>query len=92
MLSEERSCSFSEHLQCGSCHSGFNFTDNDFYHNGQEISEEDLGRIRITHQPEDEGKFRVPTLRNIALTAPYMHDGKFATLEDVLDHYNTQAV
>ena len=80
---------FSERLQCGSCHTGFNFTDNDFHHNGQEISEEDLGRIRITHQSEDEGKFRVPTLRNIALTAPYMHDGKFATLEDVLNHYNT---
>lgn len=83
---------FSDRLQCSSCHSGFNFTDNSFQHNGLYKTHEDLGRMRITHQPEDEGKFRVPTLRNVALTAPYMHDGSLATLHDVLEHYNSGGV
>jgi cytochrome c peroxidase len=43
----------------------------------------------ITGDPSDVGKFRVPTLRNIMLTAPYMHDGRFRTMEEVLEHYNT---
>lgn len=43
----------------------------------------------VTHNPKNMGRFRVPTLRNVALTAPYMHDGSVATLEDVLDHYAT---
>lgn len=47
----------------------------------------DAGLIEISHQVQDRGKFRVPTLRNIAITAPYMHDGSLATLEDVIDHY-----
>jgi cytochrome c peroxidase len=47
----------------------------------------DHGLIEVTHRAADMGKFRVPTLRNVALTAPYMHDGSLATLEDVLDHY-----
>jgi len=49
--------------------------------------ETDRGLIETTHRPEDMGKFRVPTLRNIALTAPYMHDGSMATLSEVIDHY-----
>jgi cytochrome c peroxidase len=48
----------------------------------------DRGLIDVTHRAADMGKFRVPTLRNVALTAPYMHDGSLATLEDVLEHYN----
>ncbi len=47
----------------------------------------DQGLIEVTHHAHDMGKFRVPTLRNVALTAPYMHDGSLATLEEVLDHY-----
>jgi cytochrome c peroxidase len=47
----------------------------------------DSGLTAVTHHPQDDGKFRVPTLRNVAMTAPYMHDGSLATLEDVLDHY-----
>ena len=46
------------------------------------------GRFRISGDINDKGKFRSPTLRNIELTAPYMHDGRFATLEEVIDHYN----
>ena len=48
----------------------------------------DIGRESVTLNPADKGKFKVPTLRNIELTAPYMHDGRFATLEEVIDHYN----
>jgi cytochrome c peroxidase len=48
----------------------------------------DTGRTRITEKAEDEGKFKVPTLRNVALTAPYMHDGSLATLRDVIDFYS----
>jgi len=47
----------------------------------------DRGLIEVTHRAADAGKFRVPTLRNVALTAPYMHDGSLARLEDVLEHY-----
>ena len=50
---------------------------------------DNLGLYVHTGQPEDVGKFRIPTLRNIALTAPYMHDGSIATLDEVLDHYAT---
>lgn len=51
---------------------------------------QDIGLKRITGKEEDLGKFKVPSLRNVALTAPYMHDGRFATLEEVLDHYNRE--
>jgi cytochrome c peroxidase len=47
----------------------------------------DQGLIEVTHRAADMGKFRVPTLRNVALTAPYMHDGSMASLEQVIDHY-----
>src|SRR5690606_26976403 len=48
----------------------------------------DAGRQLVTQLPGDRGKFKVMSLRNIALTAPYMHDGRFATLEEVIDHYD----
>lgn len=73
---------------CGDCHGGYK-TFMEFYHNnGLEAEPKDLGREKITKRGNDRGRFRVPTLRNIALTAPYMHDGRFKTLEEVLDHYN----
>lgn len=76
-----------ERTECTHCHVGFNFTNNGFRNNGLYATYEDRGRQLITEDPADEGTFKVPTLRNIALTAPYMHDGSLATLDDVLDHY-----
>lgn len=79
---------FSDQAQCSSCHSGPNFTNHEFINNGLYLEYEDLGRRRVTILEEDVGKFRVPSLRNIELTAPYMHDGSLPTLEAVLQHYN----
>ncbi|MEQ8359997.1 MAG: cytochrome c peroxidase [Cytophagales bacterium] len=86
---------YEEH--CSSCHSGFLFTDNAFHNNGIDSSWNDIsnefiftGRYRITFDSADLGKYKTPTLRNIALTAPYMHDGRFESLEEVLDHYSAQ--
>ncbi|HET6399815.1 MAG TPA: cytochrome c peroxidase [Candidatus Kapabacteria bacterium] len=73
---------------CSACHSGVNFTDDAYHSTGLEFQYADEGREDVTHDPNDNGKFRTPTLRNIALTAPYMHDGRFNTLVQVLDQYN----
>jgi len=78
--------------ECGHCHTDPLFTSLDFFNNGiQEVSSlddfEDEGLGAITNIKYDNGKFRVPTLRNIELTAPYMHDGRFETLEEVVEHY-----
>lgn len=78
---------FSEKTGCSHCHSGFNFTNYAFENNGLYETNPDEGRYRITLESSDLGKFKVPTLRNIALTAPYMHDGSLKTLEDVVSHY-----
>ena len=81
--------------KCSSCHATDLFTDNGFHNNGLDAEfpagNEELawGRGRITANPNDIGKFKTPTLRNIALTAPYMHNGRFATLPQVLDHYSS---
>ena len=72
---------------CSSCHSEPLFTDYSFQNNGIDKVFADSGRYRITRNDEDMGRFKVPTLRNIALSGPYMHDGRFNTLEAVLDHY-----
>jgi len=74
---------------CGQCHNGFNYTNNAFINNGLYEVYDDPGRFRLTQNPSDVGAFRVPTLRNIALTAPYMHNGSLPTLEAVLDHYQS---
>ncbi len=77
--------------KCASCHATDLFTDGSFRNNGiDETFEKDSGRERITEFPEDRGKFKVPSLRNVELTSPYMHDGRFKTLEQVLDHYAYQ--
>ena len=73
---------------CSDCHGGELQTDRNFRNNGLDAALTDLGLGSQTGRPTDNGKFRVPSLRNIALTAPYMHDGRLATLEAVLDHYN----
>ena len=76
--------------QCSACHSGPNFTDGAF-HNigvGMEKPEPDLGRFAETKLAGDRGAFKTPTLREIARTAPYMHDGRLKTLEDVVTYYD----
>jgi len=75
---------------CVVCHNGINFTNNKFMNNGLDSDADfaDLGRELVTGNIGDKAKFKVPTLRNISATAPYMHDGRFATLEEVIDHYN----
>lgn len=77
--------------ECFHCHGGPNFTNNAFMNNGLDTDAEmtDLGFYETTKDPRDKGRFKVTTLRNIAKTPPYMHDGRFATLEEVIDHYNT---
>ncbi len=76
-------------VHCGSCHSGNLFTNGAFENNGLYFEYRDQGRYMITMRESDKGKFKVPTLRNIALTAPYMHDGSLKTLEEVVEFYNT---
>lgn len=78
---------FGEKAECFHCHGGFNFTDEDFHSNGLDVEPEDPGRWRLTGDESDRGLFKTPTLRNIEFTAPYMHDGRFETLESVIDHY-----
>lgn len=79
---------YSERTQCGSCHSGFNFTNYSFENNGLYEVYADEGRKRLTHLENDDARFKVPSLRNIELSAPYMHDGSIQTLEEVIEHYN----
>jgi cytochrome c peroxidase len=76
---------------CTQCHNGPNFTDNSFQNLGvpqEGPLTEDLGRYTVTKDEKDKGAFKVPSLRNIAMTAPYMHTGVFKTLDDVVDFYN----
>jgi cytochrome c peroxidase len=73
---------------CEHCHGGVKTFKELFHNNGLDSTFSDNGRQNFTNQAEDKGRFRVPTLRNIMLTAPYMHDGRFQRIEQVLDHYN----
>ncbi len=75
-------------LNCSTCHATPLFTDFRFAKNGLDPISEDKGRGRITQNEADYGKFKVPSLRNVALTAPYMHDGRFETLSEVIEHYS----
>lgn len=74
--------------KCSSCHSGPLFTDYSFKNNGLDQSFSDIGRGLITQNVLDNGKFKTPSLRNVELTYPYMHDGRFYNLTQVLDHYS----
>lgn len=75
---------------CFHCHNGPLMQVKKYSNNGlMPNSINDLGRAHVTNNPEDNYKFKVPTLRNIALTAPYMHDGRFATLDEVIEHYSS---
>ena len=80
--------------KCATCHATDLFTDQSFRNNGLSINPllNDLGRYDILENLDDLYKFRVPSLRNVAVTYPYMHDGRFATLEVVLDFYDSAAV
>jgi cytochrome c peroxidase len=75
---------YSDKLRCGECHAGRDLSGG-FHNTG--ITGRDAGLRAESGRGEDDGVFRAPTLRNIALTAPYMHDGRIATLSDVIDHY-----
>lgn len=76
---------------CFKCHTLPLTTDLQFHNNGLESSPNgfDMGRFNVTGDPADIGRFKTPTLRNVSLTAPYMHDGRFQTLEEVVEHYNS---
>ena len=83
---------FPEHsgADCVHCHGGLNFENDLYMNNGLDTDDAftDFGRELVTGKASDRAKFKVPTLRNIAVTPPYMHDGRFQTLEEVIDHYN----
>ncbi|EAR13649.1 probable cytochrome-c peroxidase [Polaribacter irgensii 23-P] len=76
---------------CFHCHGSNNnplWTDNKFHNNGLDTHFSDLGLGAVTGDPNDNGKFKTPSIRNLNFTAPYMHDGRFATLEEVINHYS----
>ena len=80
---------FSDKSGCTACHLGANFTD-EKYHNlgvGMDAADPDLGRFVVTKVEADKGAFKTPTVRNAAMTAPYMHDGSQKTLEEVVEWY-----
>lgn len=80
---------FSDRTNCSDCHSGFNFTNYQFENNGLYETYNDPGRKRLTGLDSDLAKFKVPSLRNIEVTAPYMYDGSLPDLEAVINHYNS---
>ena len=80
----------SEKGDCFHCHGTEMFMDNLFHNNGLDSDNfTDLGLFNITDNPIDIAKFKTPTIRNVEFTAPYMHDGRFSTLEEVIEHYNS---
>lgn len=84
----------SAHAECGHCHNAPLFTTNEFFNNGLDAVNSlsdftDKGRGEITNIAFDNGAFKVPTLRNVEATAPFMHDGRFQTLDEVIDHYDS---
>ena len=81
---------FTEKGNCTACHVGANLSD-EKYHNlgvGMDKAEPDVGRFAVTKDAKDKGAFKTPTVRNVAYTAPYMHDGSLATLEEVVEWYD----
>lgn len=81
---------FSDKASCTACHVGANFTD-ELYHNlgvGMDAQQPDVGRYEITKDEKDRGAFKTPTIRNVAQTAPYMHDGSQKTLSEVVEWYD----
>jgi cytochrome c peroxidase len=84
----------SDKTKCFECHFTPDFTSDEFKNiglfNGKELN--DSGRYTITKNPNDIGKFKIPGLRNVAVTAPYMHDGRFKTLREVIDYYDNPSL
>ncbi len=80
---------FSDRLACSACHSGFNLTNYAFENNGLYEVYSDPGRFRLTGINADSALFKVPSLRNVNVTSPYMHDGSLDNLEQVVEHYNS---
>lgn len=81
---------FGERVNCAACHVGANLADEKF-HNlgiGMDADKPDLGRYEISKEEKDKGAFKTPTIRNVALSAPYMHDGSLKTLLEVVEHYD----
>lgn len=78
-----------EQADCFHCHVPPLFTDNQFHNNGLDLDPPDAGLAALTGGRLDHGKFKTPTLRNIEYTAPYMHDGRLQTLEEVVEHYDS---
>jgi len=85
---------FNGKANCVRCHAGFNFSDENYNNLGVGMNRPnpDLGRYAVTHKDDDRGKFKTPTLRNVAETAPYMHDGSEATLLRVIELYDRGGV
>lgn len=85
---------FSNKARCDSCHEGINFSTGKFANIGIGMDKPtpDLGRFNITKREEDKGAFKTPTLRDIARSGPYMHDGSLKTLEEVVEHYDKGGV
>ena len=75
-------------LNCVKCHSGFNFSNGQIVNNGLYENYQDMGKMRVTLNENDNGCFKVPTLRNVEVTAPYMHNGSLESLEEVIEHYS----
>lgn len=75
--------------RCNQCHTTANFFSSDARNNGLDTDYADNGSGEITGNVEDNGKFKVPSLRNVAISGPFMHDGRFNTLEEVVEHYNS---
>jgi len=80
---------FNGRANCATCHSGFLFTNQEFENIGLYENYKDNGRMRLTNDSSDFGKFKVPSLRNVSKTAPYMHDGSLNRLEEVVEHFNS---
>lgn len=78
-----------ERGECFHCHVGYNFTSQAFRNNGIAAGDPDPGRSEVTNKASDLGKFKTPTLRNVAVSAPYMQDGSLATLADVVKQYDS---
>ncbi|MBP6004102.1 MAG: hypothetical protein KA746_11760 [Pyrinomonadaceae bacterium] len=74
--------------QCANCHDGALLSNHSFHNIGVRPQAEDQGRRAVTNDPDDFGRFKTPNLRNIELRGPFMHNGRFATVEDVVDFYN----
>ncbi|MEZ5308626.1 MAG: cytochrome c peroxidase [Pyrinomonadaceae bacterium] len=85
---EQRGRGIFNNVGCGTCHGGTLFTNNAFFYIGVRPQNDDLGRFNVTGLNNDRGSFKVPSLRNVELRAPYMHNGRFNTLEEVVDFYD----